>query len=112
MANGRSRRDLVWRVLENLPFAFQVIPYDESVQVAASCEKHPAAGRFAQTVSEPNVLLGLRPAGDQEHVDRDLFLSAQHAFSHGYFFGPWMRWVEHVKRGVFEVSRWQSVGDQ
>ncbi len=99
-------------MLENFPFSFQVIPDDESVQVAASCEKHPAAGRFAQTVGEPNVLLGLRPAGDQEHVNRDLFLRAQHSFPHGHFFRPGMRWVEHVKGGIFEVSRWQSVGDQ
>ena len=45
-------------------------PQESATGAAAACEQHPAARRLGHPVREPHVVLGLRPARQQEDVDR------------------------------------------
>ena len=90
----------------------QIIPDYEAVEVAACGEEDSALGGFREFVGEADVFFGLRPAGNEENVDRDAVAGALETFAHGGLLGPRVRGIEHVKLRSFEVRSGQAVGDE
>ena len=63
-------------------------------------------------MGEANIFFRLRPTWNQKRVDGNSVLSAHRSLAHRRFFGPLVRWIEHVQNVVFEMRCWQAVGDQ
>ena len=89
-----------------------VVPDHISIQIFSSCEENSPAGTFRQAVSELHILVRLRPARQQEDIDRDAFAFAKQTFPLGGLFSLRIRWIQHVKQASFEVRRGKPVCDQ
>lgn len=80
---------------DDVSLSLDVIPDHKPIQVAASGEKDSAAGRFGQAITKANIVFGLRPAGEQEHIDDDAIPLAEQAFTERDGLGTWIGRVEH-----------------
>lgn len=97
---------------DDVSFALDVIPDDEAIEVPAGGEEHTSLGRFREPVTEANIILGLRPTGEQEHIDHNAIPLAEEAFAECRGLGARIGWVEHVELRTLEMCCWESVGDQ
>ena len=71
-----SQKQLTTVELQYFAFALDIVPQHKTVEIIAGCKENTTFSLLRQAISEPDIVLGLRPAWNQEHVDHDPFLGA------------------------------------